>query len=65
MKKRNIAILIIIVVIAIAVVSVVIFHRNKNITEKSENETIHTELKIRKNVCMIKEKKTAKKQNQP
>lgn len=39
MKKRNIAILIIIVVIAIAVVSVVIFHRNKNITEKSENET--------------------------
>ena len=38
MEKRNIAILIIIVVIAIAVVSVVIFHRNKNITEKSENE---------------------------
>ncbi len=29
--------------------------------EKSENKTIHTELKIRKNVCMIKEKKPAKK----
>lgn len=33
--------------------------------EKSENKTIHTELKIRKNVCMIKEKKTCEKQNQP
>ena len=29
--------------------------------EKSENKTIHTELKIRKNVCMIKEKKTCEK----
>ena len=40
MKKRNIAILIIIMVIAIAIVSIVNSHnQNKNIPEKSENET--------------------------